>query len=72
MNESGPVTVPVVGLSGAAYSYFGLPLHVWVSIATLTWVLVQIFCKVPDILETIKRLRARWRGDDQEGIDNSP
>jgi hypothetical protein len=62
----------VVGVAGGAYTYLGLPLAVWVSIATLTYLVIQIVGALPRAWRTFQLVYRRLRGQHVESIDQRP
>lgn len=63
-------TPTVVGVAGATYTYFGLPLSAWVSLATLIYLVLQIIVIAPKVVAAIKRFFKG--GTNVEGIDDPP
>jgi hypothetical protein len=70
MNEGLSPVTPVVGAAGATYGWLGLPLSMWVTLATLTFIVLQIIVILPKVAATIRKLFTKER--DVQSDNDSP
>lgn len=69
MEPTSPTT-PVIGAAGAAYGFLGLPLSLWVTLATLVFLALQIIVILPKVVDSLKKL---FRKESHvESIDDPP